>query len=300
MRRKKPSLIPVVDIRTGQVVDHIDLSGFAPAPPQIYLPPPLQPKKKGGTWKIGLIIVLIAAVLGYALGPMRHKDAKPQPKPSASPEVVAPGRLTASSSKTAVGDAAHRLLERKAIVADARICDGGSEDDLVKGEVYYKAVNFLEEAAEAGFQLSISCVKAGHTSASGSETSGLHPWGKAVDVNKVDGEFICSNQTEDKVPEKCTHGDKVNKFGRWMLNRLKKPGPRGLPYMIGGPASLIDDGHLKYSGSKRRGPYFTNSDHEDHFHLGFECDPNHPDDFCSKGSESMADLKQAWKASPWY
>jgi hypothetical protein len=163
----------------------------------------------------------------------------------------------------------------------------GPRADLLSGELYYKAIAFLQEATNAGFTVEVSCAVTGH-----SEDEFLHPRSKAIDISAINGQSVEPDGSQTKT------------FGRWLSDWQKPLADRRplntLPYEIGGPAGAIDVDRLKQAGDDREGPFFTDSSHQDHFHIGFECLPSESDDFGDCFSnESRTSLRAAYKVAPW-
>jgi hypothetical protein len=126
-------------------------------------------------------------------------------------------------------------------------CD--PEPDLKSGQMAANGLAFLKEMAEAGFKLRMSCTMTGHD-----KDGKLHPIWHAYDIDMVNGQAVGPGRSESL------------KMIDWLAAR-----PNGkLPYEVGGPLTPGARGKHAGPGGTRGGPYFTDSGHQGHFHMGFK------------------------------
>lgn len=147
---------------------------------------------------------------------------------------LAPGVITADVS---------RLLSHPNVQLDPR-----ARADLEAGIVDPRLVASLNAAADAGFELGVGVARTGHSQfVAGTNSVSNHWYGRAVDIHSVNGAAVHDGNT-----------------GAWALAWffLSLPGgarPDELGHPWGGDPALM--GQL---GS------FSDADHEDHLHIGWD------------------------------
>jgi hypothetical protein len=143
------------------------------------------------------------------------------------------------------GDAA-----AKSVLADDRITlESRSRSDLeTPGRVDPRVSAVLLEAAKV-FPISIWVIETGHSYYTAGGSVSNHSSGRAVDIGSVGGEVVTSRNEDAKALALA--------LGR--LPAPLRPTEIGSPWAIDGPA------------------YFTDGDHQDHLHVGFD-DPADPRD----------------------
>jgi len=160
--------------------------------------------------------------------------------------VIAKAATYGSLARGAVSADADRLLARPNVHLDPR-----ARADLEAGIVDPRVVAALNAAADAGFDLGVGVIETGHSQfVAGTNSVSNHWYGRAVDIHTVNDTAVSDTNTD-----------------AWSLAWFF--------FSLPGPARPDELGHPWGSDPALMGQLgsFSNADHEDHLHIGWDSPP---------------------------
>src|SRR3954454_14351868 len=174
-------------------------------------------------------------------------DPSKVPDPAAHPSAPAEPQGSAAPPVEPTGGgndaAAQALLHDRSLVLDA-----DAQHDIAGGVVDPRLVTLLGKLTET-HKLELSVIKTGHPQFTTGGSVSNHFTGRALDVARVDGQIVNSGSTAAR--------ELVSELAD--IQGPIKPTEIGSPFSISGPG------------------FFTDADHQDHVHIGFDGPP--PPDF---------------------
>ena len=191
----------------------------------------------------------ITADLSFAPGTMVSLSDPPAvtPTPAPSAPVVSTDPSRAPPNQTAPA------VRGELSFTTAYGCDPSA--DYYGGKLKTEAKAYVEYLLNHEWSVRISCIKEGHSqNVQGSTTVSLHTTGEAFDVDQINGQPVAPGNSES------------NRFYRW----LKATPNTSLPWEVGGPHVPSGRTKILRNQGQSGGPFFTNSEHNGHWHFGFK------------------------------